>query len=154
MQIDLSWLFRPRTPKPAACLSEKILENLWNSLQCEYFPDRTDLLVYTIEWSSRRQKRTLASCNVKRKKVLVARELDDTRFSVWLAPLLYHEMCHAVLGDEMMSIQGRRPWHGREFRALERRHPLIPELDRWIRSGGWLSAVRSSRARRRYEVTR
>ena len=37
----------------------------------------------------------------------------------------------------------------REFRELENRHPLIAALDQWVKSGGWLHAVLSDRARSR-----
>lgn len=77
----------------------------------------------------------------------VARELDAPQHARWLPPLLYHELCHAVLGPDVARKQGKRCWHGKEFRALERRHPEIPALDRWIKEGGWRSAVLSARAR-------
>ena len=112
-----------------------------------YFPEHPELGQYRVDWSTRRQLRTLASCSLKRKKVLVAKELNDARYALWLDPLLFHEMCHAVLGTGLKRGQGRTAWHGREFRALERRHPGTQGLQQWIESGGWRRAVRSARAK-------
>jgi hypothetical protein len=57
-------------------------------------------------------------------------------------------MCHAYLEHNVSKTSnGKRAWHGKEFRQLEAMHPLIPEFDRWIKDGGWLTAVRSQRAK-------
>lgn len=62
----------------------------------------------------------------------------------YLEALIYHEMCHAVLGPPKV-VRGRRVIHGKEFKALERLHPEIKALDNWINSGGWNLSVRQSR---------
>jgi hypothetical protein len=123
------------------------LSTIWLDLRKEYFPDREDIDKYEVVWSARRQKRTLASCNIKRKRVIVASELNDARYLPMLSPLLYHEMCHAYLGALPRVNGKRRSWHGREFRILERQHPGIPFLDGWIKTGGWLTAVRRARTK-------
>ena len=97
---------------------------------------------------SRCQKRVLASCNIHRRRILVAQELNNSSTSQWLEPILYHEMCHAVIGHGVaLSPSGKRQWHGKEFKELEARHPQIKALDSWIRSGGWAKAVRSHRSK-------
>ncbi|MCB0310094.1 MAG: SprT-like domain-containing protein [Bdellovibrionales bacterium] len=121
------------------------------ALRNSYFPERTDLDAYQVSWSKRRQKRTLASVNIEKKRVNVARELNDIRYAVWLEPLLYHEMCHAVLGEGVRRSNGGYAWHGPEFKSLEKRHPEIKSLDQWIKAGGWQRAVRSDRSRRAYQ---
>jgi hypothetical protein len=78
---------------------------------------------------------------------VVARELFEPAACRWIAPVIYHELCHAVLGDSIVTASGKRAWHGREFRELEARHPDIAALDLWIKSGGWAMAVRSARTR-------
>lgn len=123
------------------------LLSIWSDLQTRYFPHRTDLLEYHIRWSKRVQKRTLASCAIEKKIITVAQELRYEQHACWLEPLIYHEMCHAVLGHHVGNLRGKKQWHGKDFRALERQHPHIQALDSWIRSGGWLSAVRSHRAK-------
>jgi hypothetical protein len=75
--------------------------------------------------------------------VLVARALDRPELEWALEALLYHEMCHAVVGIKKSSNGRRNKIHGREFYEIERRHPGIVLLDNWIKSGGWQTAVRS-----------
>jgi hypothetical protein len=126
------------------------LQEIWCHLRCLWFPDRPDIDSYKVYWSRRPQKHTLASCNVRYKKVRVARELDNPKYSHWIEPLLYHEMCHAYLGEPKASKTGRRSWHGAEFKKYEAQHPKIEEFNKWVSSGGWRSAVRSDRARRAF----
>ena len=124
------------------------LKALWNALAVEYFPEKYSTLEnYLVQWSLRPQKRTLASCNVRHRIVNVAQELNVPEHAVWLAPLLYHEMCHAAIGEEVQRSGRKRLWHGPEFRALERRHPEIRAMDNWIKTGGWHRAIRSHRAK-------
>ena len=141
---------RSTTPRPrraSISVSDAQLVSIWTALRAHYFPERADLDSFLVCWSTRPQKRTLASCNIRRRKVVVASELRSDLHRRWLSPLLYHEMCHAVLGDTIGRRGGKRAWHGAEFKALERRNPEIAELDAWIRSGGWRHAVRSARSR-------
>lgn len=124
------------------------LKKIWYELQQQWFSERTNLLCYQISWSVRPQKRTLAVCYNRQQKVIVARELNYTQHSVWLKPLLYHEMCHAVLEDNVSRDGRGKAWHGREFKALEARHPLTPLFKAWIAAGGWQRAIRSDRSKR------
>lgn len=119
-----------------------MLKELWCKIRTSYFSERPDLDHYRVVWSSRKQKRTLAACFLETKTVRVAQELKHPDGQVWLEPILYHEMCHAYLGKCGMKRGERRCWHGKEFKALERRHPAITALDEWIRSGGWSNVVR------------
>ncbi|RMD87460.1 MAG: hypothetical protein D6808_01375 [Candidatus Dadabacteria bacterium] len=134
-------------PGKSAGRSDTALRLIWENLVERFFPTHQELYSYTIIWSNRNQKRTLASCSIERKIVRVAKELNHPKFFGWVEPLLYHEMCHAVLKDNVYSINSRKQWHGPQFKALEKRHPLCAKLDEWIRSGGWLSAIRSHRSR-------
>lgn len=126
--------------------SDPFLLKIWNDVRIEYFPNLEHLKSYTVNWSVRRQRRTLASCQIRRKLVRVAKELNDPQFNPFLPALLYHEMCHAALGEQVGYYRGKRAWHGPSFKALESRHPGIKELDQWIKSGGWSYAVRRARA--------
>lgn len=128
-------------------VNDPFLFEVWSNLRREYFPDRAELDSYHVTWSSRRQKRVLASCNIRQRKVTVARELFEPSACRWIAPVLYHELCHAVIGEGVHLSGGKRQWHGRQFRELEARHPDIEAMNVWIRSGGWAMAVRSNRAR-------
>ena len=134
-----------RLPKP----SNEPLRAMLDLLVDRYFPDQQDLKGYVVTWSSRRQRRTLGSCNISRSKINIARELSHQEFSRWIEPVLYHELCHAALGKEVSRVRGRLAWHGREFKELEGKHPQSLPLRAWIRSGGWAHAVRVDRARGR-----
>ena len=136
---------RKRRATPTIVLAPELTQ-LWHSLRMDFFPEAPALDDYVIGWSTRRQRRTLASCEVRRHIVRVAKELKDPLFGPYLEPLLYHEMCHAALGTEVGYYRGKRAWHGPRFKALEKRHPGIRTLDAWIKGGGWSYAVRRARA--------
>ena len=143
-------LFRTKQRTIPARPSEEFLIQVWRQVRQEYFPDRLDLDQYSVEWSKRRQKRTLASCNVRQRRIVVARELNRPDYMVHWSALLYHEMCHAALGESVERTGRRRLWHGPSFKKLEMRHPGIAELHGWIRSGGWLRAVLRERVSSRF----
>ena len=146
---------RPRTAAPRGpTKSDEFLLQIWTNLRDEYFTDRPELDTYVVAWSSRSQKRVLASCNIRQRKVVVARELFEPSACRWINPVLYHELCHAVIGEGVRVQGGKRQWHGAEFRALEARHPDIEAMNAWIRSGGWAMAVRSNRSRRAWATRR
>jgi hypothetical protein len=139
----------PRAKRaPRSYENNQFLHRVWTTLRAEYFPDRPDLDTYTLAWSPRRQKRVLASCNISQRRVVVAKELFEPSACRWIQAVVYHELCHAVIGQGVRTSGGRRQWHGAEFRALEARHPDIAAMNVWIRSGGWAMAVRANRARR------
>ena len=150
-QLELLFAIAPRQNQKSrrrVSQSDPILHEQWCQIRKSFFPELTDLDSYVVAWSNRPQKRVLASCNIHRRRILVAKELNQESVSCWLEPILYHEMCHAVIGHGVaLSRSGKRQWHGAEFKALEARHPNIVALDEWIKSGGWARAVRSSRSK-------
>lgn len=156
MQLSFFDILFPRKPKPrrrvysarSSKISDPQLFSLWCEIRMRWFPDRSDLDEYVVYWSSRAQKRTLASCNMQKKRIAVARELKPSEHQRWLDPLLYHEMCHAYLGLSVFSETERSQWHGPDFRRLELMHPQMHVFDAWVKNGGWGRAVRSDRARR------
>ncbi len=115
----------------------RVLFSIWNRLQADYFADRIDLLSYDVRWSGWHQKRTLASCNVSRRRVVVAPQLSKAELSEWLEPVLYHEMCHAAIGNQVERRGGKRLVHGPQFIELANRHPATQKLTEWLKSGGW-----------------
>ena len=142
---------KPKTAAPRSRITDPVrrrvlpdphLQRIWNELINTYFPGQEQLTSYAVAWSGRRQKRTLASCSVSRRRISVARELNHPACLALLEPLLYHELCHAYLA------QFKYLRHGKRFRMLEALHPKMQELRGWIRTGGWAAAVRSDRARR------
>jgi len=131
--------------------SDAELYRMWCDLHRQYFPQREDLAHYQVTWATNKRKRTLASCNLRLLKVTLASELRHEKHYQWLSPLLYHEMCHAVLHFEVGRNGRGMRWHGPEFRELEMRHPQIEALNQWAKNGGWLGAIRSNRARRSHQ---
>jgi len=116
--------------------SSEILREKWLKTRLSYFPESPHLDDFQIVWSGRRQIRTLGSCSPYRRKISIAGELNHHSCLPQLEPLLYHEMCHAYLAP----FNCRK--HGIEFHKLERRHPQIKALRRWIKIGGWAAAVK------------
>ncbi len=139
---------KPRKKINRTRSSDPILLELWTKIAQEYFPQHLHINTYSINWSKRSQKRTLASCNISHLRVNVARELNYPEYQEHLEPLLYHEMCHAALGLEVPKRRGKRQWHGHLFKSLERQHPRMQSFDAWVKSGGWQSCVRSDRGKR------
>ncbi len=158
LQLTFANFFFPRSKKvkrkiltirrSTKSVCDPELFKIWSKLHLEYFPHNLTLSNYRINWSTRGQKRTLASCNIQYQRVVVARELNYEHYQQWLEPLIYHEMCHAVIGFNVKKTRNRRSWHGAEFKHLEKQHPQMAEFDLWAKSGGWMTAVRSDRARR------
>jgi hypothetical protein len=132
--------YEDKVTTPLTDTFESYLNSLWESLRKEYFPNEVVLMRYKVNWSQRAQVRTLASCNVHSKIVKVAKELRTIEAIHILSPLLYHEMCHAVLGVRKTN-NGRYLWHDKVFKDLERRHPDIGLLNQWIDGGGWSKLV-------------
>lgn len=131
-------------------VSDESLLTLWNRLAAEYFPEVPHLKEYIVRWSPRRQKRVLGSCHIASRQVVIAKELQPQEVFEWVEPVLYHEMCHAVLEDKVARLGGKRLWHGAEFKSLEARHPKTTALSLWMRNGGWATAVRSARSKQAY----
>ncbi len=123
---------------------EDILRSIWTRLRKEYFSEREDIDDYTVRWSKRDQSSSLASCSIEFRRVVVAPAMRLSESLPYLEPLLYHEMCHAILGPAK-EVNGRRILHGKDFKELERRHKQIPLLNSWIHSGGWDAAVERHR---------
>lgn len=155
MQLSLFNIFK-KSPPPLkkkrlarkTRVDDQKLKLIWLSLCRQYFPLNSKLEAYNVYWSKRPQLRTLATCHYETNKVIVARELNYPEHDSWLEPLLYHEMCHAVLGGIKHEGSTKYSWHGKEFRELEAKHPKIKALDHWMKSGGWAKAVRSDRSKR------
>jgi len=147
LQLSLEFLngrFSPalrKAPELSPIFTPPDLSLIWLRLHETYFPTHTGLREFTVVWSTRRHRNTLASCSVDTKRILVAGAMAELRARPFLEPLLYHEMCHAVLGKPE-KVNGRRVIHGAAFKQLEQQHPGIADLDMWILSGGWHATVR------------
>jgi len=147
---ELQELFEERKASAEVNFSElpeeEMLPTIWRRLYEQYFPQHEEIPLYEIVWSNRGQRSSLASCNVEKKRVNVATVMQEEDCRPYLEALIYHEMCHAALGEPKV-VRGRRIMHGRDFKKLEVRHPGIKLLDEWIKEGGWDKAVRRVRKR-------
>ena len=147
LQLSLEFLTerfsRPALHAPAiqAVPETPDLNAIWRRLSEAYFPNHESLQEFSVVWSTRKHRNTLASCSIEAKRILVAGAMAELRARPFLEPLLYHEMCHAALGKPE-KVNGRRVIHGSAFKELELLHPGIADLDMWILSGGWHSTVR------------
>jgi len=130
----------PRKRKSTNRVSDPKLFETWKRLQESYFPDSLFLNEFKVCWSNRHQTSCLASVNLQTKIVRVAPAMKLPESQLFLEPLLYHEMCHAIVGIKV--VRGRRKIHSREFKNLENLHPHIKFLDIWIKNGGWSKAVK------------
>lgn len=143
---QLSFIFdslRGLTPPQTPSISiKKDVKIIWDTLVLNHFPTRPDLYSYKILWSNRPQKRVLASCNIQKKIVRIAPAMNLPEAEPFLEALIYHELCHAVVGINIKN--GRRDIHSKEFKRIETLHPEIKNLDMWIKTGGWIKAVRKS----------
>ncbi|MDR2338159.1 MAG: SprT-like domain-containing protein [Deltaproteobacteria bacterium] len=126
---------------PATNVEAIDLNEIWQKLQQEFFPMHYALDQYQIVWSRRNNKRNLAVCDYRKKKVIVSPALNNIKFRQIVEPLVYHEMCHAVLGEPQRQ-NGRFVYHGKEFHSLEKRHSQTRSLNEWIKNGGWANAKR------------
>lgn len=133
--------FKQEQPTRSEKSSVLCLRKEWLRIRQTYFPSRSDIDDYDLLWAKRKQTRCLASCDYVKRKVTVAKQMAEPEARTYLEPLLYHEMCHAIIGVPPEK-NGRRQIHGRDFKKLERRHPQIQALDAWINSGGWQRVTR------------
>ncbi len=117
------------------------LVTIWGKLENEYFPGDKNLSIYSITWAKRYSKRNLAYCDYQKKRVVVSPVMNNIKLLHMLEPLIYHEMCHAKLG-EPKRVRGRYIYHGKDFHKLEALHPFIKEFNDWIHNGGWANAKR------------
>ena len=138
----ISSLIKPKAA-PVELFDDSLTpKEIWIDLVRKHFQERVDLNSYKVVWSNRSQKRVLASCNIEKKIVRVAPAMRLAESQPYLEALIYHELCHAVVGIGIKN--GRRDIHSKSFKELENQHPGIKLLDIWIKQGGWVNAVKKS----------
>lgn len=84
---------------------------------------------------SRKRRRTIrfGSYHYQGDIIRIHAALDDAFVPEWVVRfVIYHEMLHAYLGIRR-SANGRREYHGAEFRAMERQHPDYERVRAWER---------------------
>lgn len=106
------------------------LQTLYEDLNREFFQSR--LRVRHLSWSRRRNRRVLGHYDAAHDAIVIDRRLDNPLVPEYVVRyVLFHEMLHARLGDEICD--GKLFSHHRRFRQAERRFPQFLEAGRFIR---------------------
>ncbi len=112
------------------------LRLVFQRLNERYFQGKLDCLVRwgqmgTPRWGSRTQRLILGSYLRQHNMIRIHPLLDHKRVPKQVVEaVMYHEMCHAVIGDE--SQGGRRVLHGPKFKKELARYPHNERADAWI----------------------
>jgi hypothetical protein len=107
---------------------------LFRKLNGEFFSNR--LPAYKVVWGRRRRERpatyfVFASIREEDRVIRVHPLLDAAFVPVWFMEyVLFHEMLHAVVPDEVLP-SGRRRVHTVDFRERERAFPYYERARRW-----------------------
>jgi predicted metal-dependent hydrolase len=110
------------------------LRAMFDNLNKRYFRGR--LRDYKVTWGRRRKHRPkeyfiFGTIQEQDRVIRINRALDQSFVPAsFLRYVLYHEMLHSVVPDEVLS-QGRRRVHTEEFNRRERRFPGYRRARRW-----------------------
>jgi hypothetical protein len=110
------------------------LRPMFDNLNKRYFRGR--LRGYKVMWGRRRKHRAkeyfiFGTIQEEDRVIRINRALDQPFVPPWfLRYVLYHEMLHSVVPDEVLS-QGRRRVHTEEFNRRERKFPGYRRARRW-----------------------
>ena len=110
------------------------LRPMFDDLNKRYFRGR--LRGYNVMWGRRRKHRPkeyfiFGTIQEQDRVIRINRALDQPFVPGWfLRYVLYHEMLHSVVPDEVLS-QGRRRVHTEEFNRRERQFPGYRRARRW-----------------------
>jgi hypothetical protein len=110
------------------------LKSIFNRLNARYF--RNSLKGYKILWGRKRKlppKEYFVFGTIQEEdRIIRIHPLLDQRFvPLWfLEYVIYHEMLHSVVPDEV-GANGRRRVHTSQFNQRERRYPLYEKAKRW-----------------------
>jgi hypothetical protein len=110
------------------------LRPIFEQLNQRYFRGR--LRGYKVMWGRRRKQRpkeyfVFGTIQEEDRVIRIHPLLDQPFVPPWfLRYVLYHEMLHSVVPDEVMS-RGRRRVHTEEFNRRERQFPSFRRARRW-----------------------
>ncbi|MGH9338597.1 MAG: SprT-like domain-containing protein [Acidobacteriota bacterium] len=94
------------------------LRTVFDRLNQHYFENQ--VRVRFLSWSRRKNRRILGHYDSAHQTIVIDRRLDAVLVPEYVVEyVLYHEMLHAFLGDEVCS--GRRQVHHRRFREAEKK---------------------------------
>ncbi len=110
------------------------LRAIFDGLNARYFRNR--LRGYKVVWGRRRRQRpkdyfVFGTIQEEDRLIRINPGLDQSFVPLWfLKYVLYHEMLHSVVPDEVDS-SGRRRVHTEEFNRREREYPGYRRARRW-----------------------
>jgi hypothetical protein len=110
------------------------LRQIFDRLNARYFRNR--LRGYTVVWGRRRKQRpkeyfVFGTIQEEDRIIRINPALDQPFVPLWfLQYVMYHEMLHSVVPDEIDS-SGRRRVHTEEFYRRERQYPGYSRARRW-----------------------
>jgi len=110
------------------------LRAIFDDLNERHFRKR--LRGYDVVWGSRRKHRpreqfVFGTIQEEDRLIRINRALDQPFVPLWfLRYVLYHEMLHSVVPDEILS-RNRRRVHTEEFNRRERKFPDYRRARRW-----------------------
>lgn len=110
------------------------LRAIFDRLNARFFRKR--LRGYKVVWGQKRKRRPKAffvfgTIQEEDKVIRINPRLDQPWVPLWfLEYILYHEMLHSVVPDEIMP-SGRRKVHTEEFYRREREFPSYRRARRW-----------------------
>ena len=110
------------------------LRAIFDRLNAKHF--RGKLRGYTVEWGRRRKQRpkeyfVFGTIQEEDRVIRINPALDQPFVPLWfLQYVMYHEMLHSVVPDEIDSC-GRRRVHTEEFNRRERQYPGYHRARRW-----------------------
>lgn len=110
------------------------LREIFDDLNTRYFRGR--LRGYKVVWGRRRKELpkeyfVFGTIQEEDRVIRINPRLDQKFVPLWfLKYVLYHEMLHSVVPDELDS-SGRRRVHTEEFNRRERQYPSYRRARRW-----------------------
>lgn len=110
------------------------LREIFDRLNAKHFRHR--LKNYTVEWGRRRKRRpkdyfVFGTIQEDDRVIRINPSLDQPFVPTWfLEYVMYHEMLHSVVPDEV-GPNGRRRVHTKEFYRREQEFPAYRRARRW-----------------------
>jgi hypothetical protein len=125
------------------------LQRVYHQLRHQYFPNRPDVDDYKVVWRDQPMQTkngasslydTLAYIEYGTRTIHIGREMSHPDAVQWLAPLIHHELCHAILVE---FLKPNDDAHAEWFMRINSQHPQADEFKQWH---GWRNCYDSYHA--------
>jgi predicted metal-dependent hydrolase len=106
------------------------LVSIFEKLNEVHFNNQVE--VRHLSWSQRASRKTMGHFDSAHEAIIINKRLDNPRVPLYvISYVLYHEMLHAVLGEETSG--GKRRIHHQRFKAAEKSFPNYSKAKAFIR---------------------